>query len=115
MEPLTSPATLRALGYLTMVNDNGAKPLPDQLDTYALAHFPRSAHDKFYGDEPRTSFVDHLVARDYEDDSITSYLLAIGMAEDEGDGLQVTNLGRAFHAGAMDESVSTTPEGRVLK
>lgn len=110
MEPLTSPAVLRALGYLILVNDNGVKPSATQLDVYALAHFSLSARDKFFRDEPRRSaLMDGAIAWDYGDDSTTGYLVATGMAHDEGDGIQVTELGRAFYAGAINASF---PEAR---
>ncbi len=102
MEPLTSPATLRALGFLIVVNDNGVKPSATQLDVDALARFPLTAREKFFRDEPRRSaLIDGAIAWDYEDDSTTGYLLATGMAVDEGDGIQVTELGRAFYSGAL--------------
>lgn len=116
MEPLTSPTTLRALGYLIVVNDNGVRPSAAQLDVYALARFPLSAREKFFRDEPRRSaLIDGAIAWDYEDDSTTGYLLVTGMADDEGDGIQVTALRRAFYSGALTAADTGARAAEVIE
>lgn len=99
---IASEAVLKALGYLVAVADANDAPSRAEVDAYALLPFPQSAREKFWSGRPRDSVLTSaMFHHEHSDDSTTDYLVASGMAvHSPREGVRITDVGRAFLAGA---------------
>jgi hypothetical protein len=100
--PVASDAVLKALGFLAAVAGAGEAPSRAAVDAYALMPFPQSGREKFWSGRPRESPLSAAMFQyEYSDDSTTDYLVASGLASSSPrDGVRITDIGRAFLAGA---------------
>lgn len=84
---------------MAIVNDADVFPPKSAVDAFVHAELPRSAKDRFYGYGSASSTLATAANSYFASDSVTHYLLGIGMAIEYGGGIMLTKVGRAFEIG----------------